>query len=115
MMPKLPQAIRQAGGRRVSGQVVRQEIVDHEAVASGRRILRATVLLTPMNPRKIAIKPEGQREWKWWTATSVSRLELGWRVLPDADDHIQYEVMTQADWSQAGFYAYDFVEKPRGQ
>lgn len=111
-MPSMRQALRGLG-RRVTVQVVKQKIVDHEAVQDPRDLLRATVVLTPMTPRKIQIKPEGQRQWKWWTGTSTVKLELGWYLRPDKDQKKLYEVMEVADWGQARIYVYDFAEAPR--
>lgn len=99
--------------RRVTGQVIRQKVEDHEAVQNPIDLLRASVVLTPMTPRKIAIKPEGQRKWKWWTGTSTTRLELGWYLKPDKDKRLIYEVMEVADWKQARVWIYDFAEAPR--
>ena len=113
MMPNMSQAVRSIGGRRVTCQVVTQTVVDFKAVQAAQSLQRATFVLTPMDPRKIAIKPEGQRTWKWWSAIGTGRqakLELGWFLLPDRDGRIKYEVMTDADWSQASIYKYDFVE-----
>lgn len=111
--PNLRVAIRAVGGRRLTVQVVKQKVVDREAVQDGQELLRATVVLTPMTPRKIAVKPEGQRTWKWWTGTSSVPLELGWFLVPDKDRRKLYEVMESADWGQARVYVYDFAEAPR--
>ena len=66
-----------------------------------------------MPARKIAIKPEGQRLWKWWTATTTVKLELGWFIRADKDGGRLYEVMEEEDWGQARVYSYGFAESPR--
>lgn len=111
-MPNMRDAMRGLG-RRVTVQVIKQKVVDREAVQDPRDILRATIVLTPMTPRKIIIKPEGQRSWKWWTGTSSVKLETGWYLRPDKDKKKLYEVMEVADWGQARAYVYDFAEAPR--
>jgi hypothetical protein len=100
-------------GRRVTGQVIKQVVVDGEAKQEGQNLLRASVVLTPLDPREILIKPEGQRKWKWWKASSAVELNIGWFLIPDHDHLIKYEIMTLADWGQARVYLYDFVETPR--
>lgn len=110
-MPNMRDATR-GMGRRLSCQVIKQEVVDREAVQAGVKILRATVVMTPMDARKIAIKPEGQRSWQWWTGTSTTRLELGWRLKADKDGRT-YEVMAENDWGDARVYLYDFAEAPK--
>ncbi len=112
MMPNMRDALRGIG-RRVTCQVIKQKVVDHEAVQGGVELLRATLVLTPMTPRKIAIKPEGQRLWKWWTGTSSVKLALGWFLRVDKDAKKLYEVMEENDWGQARVYLYDFAEAPR--
>lgn len=112
-MPDMRPALRAAGGRRITGQVMRPRVVDNKVQQNPQELVRATAVLTPMSARKIALKPEGERAWKWWTATSATRLDLGMFILPDHDGRIKYEVMTDADWGQARVYIYDFVERPR--
>lgn len=115
-MPDLRAPVRALGPRRITGQIVKQEPIGNGRVAqAGQELLRFSVLLTPMTAREIAIKPEGERHWKWWKATGIGpqRLELGWFLLPDHDKRIKYRVMTSADWRQARVGVYDFVEAPR--
>lgn len=112
-MPNMTAALRAVGARRISGQVVRQVVVDGEAQQQGQSLLRASAVLVPLTARQIAIKPEGQRRWKWWRATSTTNLSLGWYILPDRDKFLKYEVMSLEDYSQARVFVYDFVETPR--
>lgn len=112
MMPNMRDALR-GMGRRVTAQVIKQKVVDFEAVQDPRDIIRASIVLLPMPARKIAIKPEGQRAWKWWEGTSTVKLELGWFLRPDKDKKKLYEVMEESDWGQARIYAYGFAEAPR--
>lgn len=112
MMPNLRAPLRMMG-RRVTVQIIQQQVVDGEAVQQGRDLERASIVLTPMTPQKIAIKPEGQRTWKWWTGTSTKRLKVGWYLKPDKDQGKLYEVMEFADWGQARVFVYEFAESPR--
>lgn len=62
----------------------------------------------PMSAQQLALKPEGQRAWKWrviWTTTDL-------RLKPD--DVIirkgqRYRVMGFTDWEDAGFFKYEVV------
>lgn len=112
MMPNMKDALRGIG-RRVSVQIIKQKIVDHEAVQKPVDLMRVTIVLVPMPARKIAIKPEGQRLWKWWSGTSSVKLELGWYLKADKDGKRLYEVLEEEDWGQARIYAYGFAEAPR--
>lgn len=99
--------------RRITVQIIKQKVVDHESVQDPRDIMRASILILPMPPQKIAIKPEGQRTWKWWEGTSTVKLELGWYLRPDKDKKKLYEVIEVSDWNQARVYSYQFAESPR--
>jgi hypothetical protein len=112
MMPKMRQALKGLG-RRVSCQVIKKKVLDHEAVQQGIALQRASILLSPMPARKIAVKPEGQRTWKWWSGISRTQLELGCFLKPDKDSRKLYEVMDSEDWSQAGIFNYGLAEAPR--
>ena len=112
MMPNMRDALR-GMTRRITVQVIKQKIVDREAVQDPRDLMRCSIVLVPMPPRKISIKPEGQRTWKWWEGTSSVKLEIGWYLKPDKDGKKLYEVMEDSDLSQARVYAYQFAEAPR--
>lgn len=114
MMPNMRDAVKGIG-RRVTAQVSKQIVVDHEAQQEGLDLLRTTLVLLPMPARKLAIKPEGQRKWKWWEATSTVKLELGWflTVDHDRDGRKQYEVLEESDLGQARIFAYELAEAPR--
>lgn len=112
MMPNMRDALRGIG-RRVTVQVIKKKVIDREAVQQATDLMRATIVLVPMPARKIAIKPEGQRAWKWWSGTSSVKLELGWFLKVDRDGGKLYEVMEDEDWGQARIYAYGFAEAPR--
>lgn len=111
-MPMMREALR-GFGKRVSIQILKQKLEDGEAVQQGQELARASVVMVPMPARKIMIKPEGQRTWKWWDATSTVSLELGWILKDDKDPKRVFEVMALSDWSQAGVFAYELAEKPQ--
>lgn len=65
-------------------------------------------LLYPQSAQQLAIKPEGQRTWKWWALISSKALALD-TVIKDASSK-EFRVMSVRDFSMAGFYEYDLVE-----
>ena len=67
-------------------------------------------VLQAIHPRSLLVKPEGQRQWKWWDMWCTERLELDW-VLQDPDG-VKLRVMSRMNWSQAGWYQYELVEGP---
>ena len=63
----------------------------------------------PMGSQDLEIKPEGQRDWRWFTIHSDIDIEL----VPD--DKIiylekEYRVMKKDDYNLYGYYKYDVVE-----
>lgn len=60
--------------------------------------------LQPLNPRKLLVKPEGWRRWKWFTLWTTKELEVGFYIRDDKG--LQYRVMSKSDWSQAAYLEY---------
>ena len=112
MMPNMRQATRGLG-RRVTVQIIKQVVDDHEAVQKPVDVKRISIVIVPMPPKKIMIKPEGQRTWKWWMGTTTNKLATGSFLKIDKDPGKLYEVMEAEDWSQARVYHYHLAESPR--
>ena len=63
----------------------------------------------PMKPQDVALKPEGQRIWRWETILAGSDLILR------PDDIIRfdgrpYRVMDKHDWKEYGLVQYDITQ-----
>lgn len=67
-------------------------------------------VLQAINPRALLVKPEGQRQWKWWDMWCEDRLELDWEVEDSGQN--RFRVMSRQDWSQAEYRHYELVEGP---
>ena len=79
------------------------KIVEQEEVVSFMGVWQ------PMGAQKLMMKPEGQRDWKWFTCHSDTSLEL------KPDDKIsyksaEYRVMEKLDYTEYGYYEYHIVE-----
>ena len=109
-IPNVSQVFRGLG-QLCAYQVVKRTIADHEVVSSGVDEKRISMVITPMKPRTIEIKPEGQRKWKWCSGFSTEKLELYWTLV--GPDNVLYRVEAVTDWSQAGYYEYDLREGPQ--
>jgi hypothetical protein len=66
--------------------------------------------LQPMPERKVLLKPEGERLWKWWELLSKQYIPLD-SVVKDRQSK-SYRVMDVKDWHQAGYYWYQLTEGP---
>lgn len=63
----------------------------------------------PFTPQQLAIKPEGQRQWKWETIHALPSLVLG------VDDIIvfgntPYRVIKKSDWKDYGYVEYQILQ-----
>ena len=63
----------------------------------------------PMTAQKLAIKPEGQRAWKWGTLHCLPDVPL------KVDDKVvfgskTYRVMNKWDWSEYGYLEYEICQ-----
>ena len=109
-IPNVRQALRGLG-RPALYQIIERVIEDHEVVDSTVLTQSINLVLHPMDPQKIAIKPEGERRWMWLDGWTGSNLEIGWMLV--ADSGTRYRIMAKTDWSQAGYYHYELIEGPR--
>lgn len=109
-MPKMGDVLR-GFTKRVAVQVIRRDVVDNESRETILELPSISMMLVPMPAQKIAIKPEGERKWKWWDCLSSTELQLGWYV-KTLNDGKKFEVMEKSDWSQAGFFGYQLLEAP---
>ena len=64
--------------------------------------------LQPMPQSKIIIKPEGQRDFQWWTLFTDLELTKD-QVIKDEQDRI-FRVMNENSWEQAGYFAYELIQ-----
>lgn len=88
--------------------VVKKTLVDFDVAETAVATMKVVGLLVPASPRKVLMKPEGQRTWKWLDFYTEKALTLDW-VMRDKDGR-EYRIMGVSDWSIAGFYQYDLAE-----
>ena len=62
----------------------------------------------PSTPQQIMMKPEGQRQWTWWTLLTSYSLSISDIMI--APDGVKYRVQTKVDYSKAGYYQYELVK-----
>ncbi|MDR2676134.1 MAG: hypothetical protein LBC18_15030 [Opitutaceae bacterium] len=94
--------------RPLTAGVVTKAIVDFEAVETVAQITFRGVR-QPLNPKRLDLKPEGQRAWKWDTLHCEPSLKLKNDdvVMLDGTRH---RVMNVSDFSEYGYMYYEIAE-----
>lgn len=112
-LPNLSNAVR-AWSQRLEFVVVSKDIENFE-INENYIVRRVLGTKQPLKAQTLAIKPEGQRSWKWF------ELHLTPQVTINVDDLIlfggkdQYRVMAKEDFSEYGYVRYEIAqgfEKP---
>ncbi len=85
---------------------------DFEVVEQKGKVAYFDAVKQPLPARELRIKPEGQREWRWWALWSTQPLKLD-DMVADEDGN-QYRVMKQSDWDKiGGYFEYHITEGPQ--
>lgn len=93
--------------------IIGRAVSDHEVVEMGLPNSLFSGILQPIQPQMLAIKPEGQRQWKWWTMWTNLDIDLD-MIVQDLQGK-QYRVMSKSDWRSglhSGFFEYELRENP---
>ena len=89
-------------------QIVGKRQVDFKTVETfitkmGKGVIR------PLSPQQLALKPEGERAWRWKVIHSAFTLELNVDDVIQIDS-IRYRVMSKTDSAQYGYFKYEIAE-----
>ena len=92
-------------------QIVRSILVEGEAQKKTRTVTASTCV-QPLSAQKIAMKPEGERAWKWWQI--VASLELDAEIGDLIEiGRVGYRVLGRWDYSRNGFRQFEATEDYR--
>ena len=88
-------------------RIIKEE-VDYQVV---EKLIPVTAkgVWQPLNSRELAVKPEGQRSWRWQKLLCTPAIALH----PDdivVADKIRYRVMGKLDWSENGYFEYHLTQ-----
>lgn len=67
-----------------------------------------TGVFQPIPETRLMVKPEGQRQWKWWRLWTTKRLSLD-DIVVDKQGR-NYRVMRASDWSGGGYQEFQLTE-----
>lgn len=92
--------------------IVKKTVVDHQLAESSKVSvpLYFEGILEPLQAKKLLIKPEGERKWKWWALFAEIRLDVD-DIVKDQQG-LLFRVMSIQDWRQGGYYEYELREGP---
>ena len=88
---------------------VTETIVDFESVKTTVDFVFEGVF-QPMPAREISHKPEGERNWKWWSLWVRPGMSIKNGDIIEDFNGLKFKVEKNTDWSQAGYIKYDLVE-----
>lgn len=82
-----------------------------EAVRLSRTTIAGTAV-QPLSAQKIAMKPEGERAWKWWMIHATNALDA---MVGDVIEirKVGYRLMAKFDFSRNGYSHFEAVEDYR--
>jgi hypothetical protein len=90
-----------------------KKIVDRENVNEEREFT-CMGMLQPFSAREVAIKPEGQRRWRWYRlhVSAAVDLEPGEEFIMQG---FKYKIMSDLPYHRNGYYEYELVQTFTGQ
>ena len=92
-------------------QILRTVLVAGEAVKQGYTVTAATSI-QPLSAQRIAMKPEGERAWKWWMIHTFTDLYAKVGDILEITG-VGYRLMACTDYSAAGYRIFEAVEDYR--
>ena len=116
-MPSLADGIQDWGSPIQFIRILKNEVDFQitESVQQGFTRLKLIVngIIVPLTPRQLAIKPEGQRAWKWLSLKTTADVTM------QPDDETVYEgmhfrVMGEAVWRNNGIVEYHLLQATGG-
>lgn len=97
-------------GLGITLKVVKTDQVDFEQQETLYSDSNFNGVIEPIPPRKLMVKPEGERAWNWLTLWTSKRLKTN-DIVQDPQNR-QYRVMSVTDWRGANYFEYELTEQP---
>ncbi len=94
----------------VTFKVLRTTVADFEVVEVPINDVTFEGALEPTKPRDLLIKPENQRNWKWWDMYTTFSLAPGEEIQDPSGS--TFRVMSKRNWGNAGYFQYDLLQDP---
>lgn len=92
--------------------VVTKTVVDFNVVEAGTEYSFSGVW-QPMGPQELKMKPEGQRDWKWFQVHTYTQLPLKVDMVIKYQGE-NYRITKKTDYKEYGYITYDLVNDYTG-
>ena len=92
-------------------EIIRKEQVDGYTQEE-KTCVKTMAVRQPYSAEQLAIRPEGQRSWKWHTIHCLPNLILKTDDIVNIHG-IHYRIMQKTDWKDYGYIQYEVVEDYR--
>jgi hypothetical protein len=111
MLPNVKEALK-GWTKRVQFTIIKKKVTDFEVQEDTVTSPKISAMMQPVTAQKLLLKPEGQRQWKWWSiwTDTKMKLQLDWTLKDNQGK--TYRIMEFTDWKDSGYYAYELVEGP---
>ena len=87
---------------------IEEDIVDFEVVEKRKRINFKGVPPQPITPQELQLKPEGQRDWKYYTIYSTYKFKIDDLI---EIDKIRYRIKQVQAWRNIyGYWKFEMIE-----
>lgn len=85
-----------------------QVVQDYEIIEPISEDFYFEGVLQPMKPQRLLLKPEGQRNWRWWELWTELDLKINDIVIDP--EGVRFRVTARTPWFNAGYYQYELTE-----
>jgi hypothetical protein len=85
-----------------------QVVADYETTETTGTDLAFEGVLEPMKPQRLLLKPEGQRNWRWWELWTDLDIKINAVVIDP--EGVRFRVTARIPWFNAGYYQYELTE-----
>lgn len=93
--------------------VVSTEVVNFQADETLAPAKTFLAVCQPLPAQSLAIKNEGERDWKWLSIWTKENLQTDW-IVQDLVGR-KFRILKKSDWTNsqmAGHYEYEMAEQP---
>ena len=92
--------------------LIHKEQIDGYTDESKKKVVVTEGVRVPFSPQQLALKPEGERGWRFSKLYCVPNLRLKLDDIVESRE-VKYRVMASEDFSEYGYVSYDLVEDYR--